>query len=89
MATDTALHIAESIVDDGFDSLDAELAELLTEARRSNVTPLLLEVTSDHLAPRVVRERALGRVVIELSRTAPQPTLPMWVTSRLRRPVAA
>jgi hypothetical protein len=84
MASDTALHLAESIVTDGFDSLDAELAELLDEARRCDVSPALVEVAGDRSTPVPVRERALGRVVVELSRTAPQPMLPRWVTSQLR-----
>ncbi len=97
MTTDTALHtalnVAESIVIDGFDSFDADLAELLAEARRSNVNPVFVDVAGDRSAPTPVRERALGHVVIELSRDLPMPALPTWVTSRVRRnvvgPIAA
>ncbi|MGB3734417.1 MAG: hypothetical protein WA964_05640 [Ilumatobacter sp.] len=85
MATNTALQIAESIVADGFDSLDAELADFLAEARRSDVSTVLVDVAGDSAAPAPVRERALGRVVVELSRDLPQPMLPLWVTSRVRR----
>ena len=88
MATGTALHLAESIVADGFDSLDAELADLLAHARRSQVTSVLVEVAGDRANPTPVRERALGRVVVELSRATPQPAFPQWVTSRLRQPAA-
>jgi len=88
MATDTALHLAESIVADGFDSLDAELATLLDDARRADVSAVLVDVAGDRSAPTPMRERALGRVVVELSRSAPQPMLPRWVTSRVRRNAA-
>ena len=88
MATDTALHLAESIVADGFDSLDAELADLLAEARRSDVTSVLVDVAGDRSNPTPVRQRALGRVVVELSRATSHPALPQWVTSRVRQPAA-
>lgn len=85
MATDTALHLAESIVADGFDSLDSELAALLADARRAAVNPVIVDVAGDSSTPAPVRHRALGRVVVELSRTLPQPMLPEWVTSRVRQ----
>ncbi|MEP1122298.1 MAG: hypothetical protein ABJH68_00225 [Ilumatobacter sp.] len=88
MTTATALHIAESIVVDGFDSFDADLAQLLDEARRSNVNPVFVDVAGDRSAPAPVRERALGHVVVELSRDLPMPALPTWVTRRVRRNVA-
>lgn len=93
MGSDTALSFAESVVADGFDSLDAELAQLLADARRSQVSTVLLEVAADGATPAPVRERALGRVIVELSRNKPNPPYPAWVTSRVRRtlvgPVAA
>ncbi len=93
MTTDTALHtaldIAESIVVDGFDSSDHDLAELLVEARRSNVNPVFVDVAGDRSAPTPVRERALGHIVIGLSRDLAMPALPTWVTSRVRRHGAA
>lgn len=89
MAPETALHFAESIVADGFDSLDAELADLLADARRRDVSSVLVDVAGDRSTPTPVRERALGRVVVELSRNTPQPALPRWVTSRVRRHAAA
>lgn len=88
MAADTALEIAQSIVVDGFDSLDAELVELLDEARRADVSSVLVDVAGDQASPTAVRERALGRIVVELSRDLPTPLLPAWVTSRVRRNVA-
>ena len=88
MATDTALRIAESIVADGFDSLDAELAALLADARLADVSPILVDVAADRSTPTPVRERALGRVVVEMSRDASQQILPLWVTNRVRRNVA-
>lgn len=93
MATDTALTLAESIVAHGFESLDAELDEFVTEARSAKANGTLLAVVADRSTPPAVRERAFGRVVVELSRDLPAPTLPAWVTSRVRRtvegPVAA
>lgn len=88
MAPDTALELAHHIVLDGFDSLDAELAELLDDARRADVSPVLVDVAGDRATPAPVRERALGRIVVELSRDLPTPALPAWVTSRVRRKVA-
>lgn len=88
MTTATALEIAESIVVEGFDSFDAELAELLSQARRTDVSPVLVDVAGDHGTPTPVRERALGRIVVELSRNLATPALPAWVTSRVRRSVA-
>ncbi len=92
MTNQTALQIAESVVSDGFDSFDSfdsELAALLADAERLHVSPVLTGVAADRSAPAPVRERALGRVVVQLSRTAPQPELPRWVTSRIGRTVAA
>lgn len=93
MAPDIALHLAESIVVNGFDPFDAELAELLQEARQSNVSAVLVEVAGDGSTPTPVRERALGRVVVELCRDTPVLPLPAWVTAGIRRtvvgPVAA
>lgn len=88
MAPDTALDLAQSIVADGFDSLDAELADLLATARDADVSRVLVDVAGDRATPTPVRERALGRVVVELSRDLPTPPLPEWVTSRVRRNVA-
>lgn len=89
MTSQTALQIAESVVSEGFDSFDAELADLYADAERLHVSRVLTGVAADRSAPAPVRERALGRVVVELSRTAPQPLLPTWVTSRIGRTVAA
>ena len=89
MATDTALHLAETIIAEGFDSLDAELEALLVDARQADVNSVLVDVAGDRSAPTPVRERALGRVVVELSRTAPRAPLPHWVTSGVRRRIAA
>lgn len=89
MTSQTALQIAESVVSEGFDSLDSELAELLADAERSHVSTVLTAVAADRSAPAAVRERALGRVVVQLSRTAAGPVLPSWVTSRVGRTAAA
>lgn len=88
MTTATALQIAESIVTEGFESFDEELADLLAEARRTDVSTVLVDVAGDGATPTPVRERALGRIVVELSRDLPRPALPTWVTSRVRRTVA-
>lgn len=89
MANDTALQLAESIVAEGFDSLDAELVDFLAAARQFNVSPVLIDVAGDRSAPAPVRERALGRVVVEVCRDMAQPPLPAWVTSGVRRAAAA
>lgn len=85
MTTDTALNLAETIVADGFDSFDSELAALLEEARRAAVNPVIVDVAGDTANPAPVRQRALGRVVVQLSRTTPQPMMPRWVASRVRQ----
>ncbi|MFT6761921.1 MAG: hypothetical protein ACJAXA_000568 [Candidatus Aldehydirespiratoraceae bacterium] len=82
MATDAALHLAESIVAEGFDSFDAELAALLAEARGADVSEVLLDVAGDRSAPTPVRERALGRLIVELFRPAPQASFGHSLTTR-------
>ena len=59
---DTAL--AEAIVVDGFDAHRSALAELLNRAHRCLVDEVLLSILSDDASPEVVRERALGRVIV-------------------------
>ncbi len=87
MTSNIALQIAESVVAEGFDSLDAELSALLADARVAGVSPVLVDVVNDASAPTPVRERALGRIVVGLSRTAPSQPLPGWVTSRIQHNV--
>ena len=93
MTSNLALQIAESVVAEGFDSHDAELAELLVDARRRDVSQVLVDVVGDAAAPTPARERALGRIVVGLSRNTSTPALPGWVTSRIQRnvtgPIAA
>lgn len=55
--------LAQMIIEDGFNAHDDELTELLDRARLLNVAPVLIETVCDRLAPVVVRQRALGRLI--------------------------
>ncbi len=68
MTSTAAQHLAESVVRDGFGSHRASLAALFAGARRRGVTPVLVAVAADPTAPIPVRERALGRLVVEYCR---------------------
>lgn len=62
------LELAEHIVTDGFDHHLPALAELLADARHRGVRAILVDIVADPAAPTVVRERALGRVVVAVTR---------------------
>ncbi len=64
------LRVAERVVADGFATHQHALDSLVDNARTRHVSDVLLEVVSDDHEPRPVRERALGRIVVELSRAA-------------------
>ncbi len=68
MTPTTAQQLAEAVVRDGFGSHRAALAALFAGAHRRGVTPVLVAVAADPAAPVPVRERALGRVVVEYCR---------------------
>lgn len=65
--TDQLTALAESVVADGFDAHRAAVADLVTAARRCGVRPVLAEAVADASAPRPVRDRALGLLVVALS----------------------
>ena len=68
MTPTAAQALAESVVVDGFGSHRAALAALFAGARRRGVNPVVVAVAADPTEARVVRERALGRLVVEYSR---------------------
>jgi hypothetical protein len=70
MAPTTALELAEHVVTDGFVVQNDALTALYRTARQNDVSDVLVTVASDDAAPRAVRERALGRIVVQLARTA-------------------
>jgi len=70
MAPISALELAEHVVTDGFAAQKDALTTLYRAAREREVSDVLLEVVADETEPRPVRERALGRIVVQLSRAA-------------------
>jgi len=58
------LGLAESVVADGFDRHESAVGELIAEARHREIDEVLVEILADRSVPRVVRERALGRVIV-------------------------
>lgn len=70
MAPISALELAEHVVTDGFAAQKDALTQLYRTAQEKAVSPVLLEVVADEQEPRPVRERALGRIVVHLSRAA-------------------
>ena len=92
MTPTTALHIAELVVADGFDVHAGDVDAVCDLARNHQVSDTLLSIVGDRDTAAPVRERALGRIVVEVSRDVQRPRLPEWVTSRVatrRRPLAA
>ena len=65
MTPTAATRLAESVVEDGFGAHRAALAALFADARRRGVGETLLVIAADPTAPTVVRERALGKIVVE------------------------
>lgn len=70
MAPITALELAEHVVTDGFVAQKDALTALYLTARQNDVSDVLVGVASDDTEPRAVRERALGRIVVQLARPA-------------------
>lgn len=70
MAPITALELAEHVVADGFAAQKDALTELYRTARNNDVNEVFVAVAADDDEPRPVRERALGRIVVELARAA-------------------
>lgn len=70
MAPLLAIELADHVVAQGFDSQKDALGVLYREARRRDVSQVMLDVTADDDAPRAVRERALGKLVMQFCRAA-------------------
>ena len=64
MTPTAATQLAESVVADGFGAHRAALAALFAGARRRGVSETLVSVVADPTAPEVVREQALGKLVV-------------------------
>lgn len=73
-AIDALLGIGEAIVADGLAAHEHALAELVAAARSLGVPPVLVDVVADPAGPSVPRERALGRVLVELAAVADRST---------------
>lgn len=58
--------LAHAVVTDGLDPHREELAALVRAARRLGIRPVLTGVLADAGAPRPVRERALGLLLVAL-----------------------
>lgn len=58
--------LAHAVVSEGFDPHRDALADLVRTARRLGVRPVLADVLADTSAPRPVRERALGLLLVAL-----------------------
>jgi len=68
MAPLFAVELVDHVVAQGFDSQKDALGVLYREARQRDVSTVLLEVTADENTPRPVRERALGKLVVQFCR---------------------
>lgn len=77
--TDHLTALAGAIVTDGFAAHEPGVAALVAHARRLGVCAVLTDVVADAAAPRPVRERALGRVVVALAAIVDAP--PTLVTA--------
>lgn len=67
--TEALMTLAEDVVATGFDANRRALAEVVSSARSLGIRPVLTDVVADAAAPRPVRERALGRLLVALSAT--------------------
>lgn len=72
MIYSTHLALAEAVVTEGFARHEPGVVTLLGEARPRGISEVLLEVLADRSAPRVVRERALGRVIVAIENPGPR-----------------
>lgn len=68
--TQALIDLADAVVTAGFDAHRPAVTELAATARRLGVRPVLADIVVDLDAPRPVRERALGRLVVAMSATA-------------------
>lgn len=64
MTPTAATELAAAVVEDGFFAHRSALAALFAGARRRGVCETLVGIAADPSASTVVRERALGKVVV-------------------------
>lgn len=67
--------LAHAIVTEGLDAHQDAVADLVCTARSLAVRPVLTDVLADEAAPRPVRERALGLLLVALASDAASPDL--------------
>ena len=75
--TEALISLAEAVVATGFDANRPAVAEVVTVARRHGIRPVLAEIVADAAAPRAVRERALGRLIVALSAASSAALVPV------------
>jgi hypothetical protein len=68
--TEALIDLADGVVSAGFDAHRHTLSDVVVAARTLGVRPVLADIVADAAAPRPVRERALGRLIVALSATA-------------------
>lgn len=66
MSSSRRLALAESVAAEGFGHYEWVVGELISEARLHGIDEILVGILGDRSAPRVVRERALGRVIVSI-----------------------
>lgn len=79
--TEALIILADAVVATGFDAHRQALADVVTAARRLGVRPVLADIVADTTAPRPVRERALGRLIVALSATLASVEVPVTTVS--------
>jgi hypothetical protein len=67
--------LAHAVVTVGLDARRDDIADLVRSARSRGVRPVLADVLADVDAPRPVRERALGLLLVALAAHAASPEL--------------
>jgi hypothetical protein len=60
--------LADRVATQGPAAVEGELRGFLRDARRRNVTPVLVAILADASRPDVARQRAFGRIHAELER---------------------
>ncbi|HSP02347.1 MAG TPA: hypothetical protein VLR27_02530 [Acidimicrobiales bacterium] len=70
--TEALIVLADAVVTAGFDANRPALDEVVASARQRGIRPVLADIVEDDSAPRPVRERALGRLLVALA-AAPAP----------------
>jgi hypothetical protein len=74
MSTPHLTDLANSLASDGFSGHERAVRAVVREARARGVSPALVSVLADPLAPEAARLRAFGRVTVALDarRTVPR-----------------